>query len=293
MDRLRALRRLPAVGVRAHRELRRGHRWRRRRRVQLPPARRRRPHPAHAQYRLRVLCALDLRRAGATVLALWPGEGGRVAAPPPAAAAATFRAVGAGRGAGSERYTRAGERGRAQGVRGRRPHVLGLLPHRRLLDRLEGAPLAHLPAGPARLPLHAPPGRRRLPGRAVAALAAAPMTDPAAREAERVRAAYARRARLGLDARYDYWQPANLFIYQSREREFVRLLRDLGRLPLGECRVLDVGCGDGGVLRDLVRLGARPSRLAGVDLLPDRIERARELIAGAAFVMADAQRLPF
>jgi len=119
------------------------------------------------------------------------------------------------------------------------------------------------------------------------------MTDPAAREAERVRAAYARRARLGLDARYDYWQPANLFIYQSREREFVRLLRDLGRLPLGECRVLDVGCGDGGVLRDLVRLGARPSRLAGVDLLPDRIERARELIAGAAFVMADAQRLPF
>jgi SAM-dependent methyltransferase len=119
------------------------------------------------------------------------------------------------------------------------------------------------------------------------------MTDPAAREAERVRAAYARRARLGLDARYDYWQPGNLFIYQSREREFVRLLRDLGRLPLGECRVLDVGCGDGAVLRDLVRLGAAPSKLAGIDLLPDRVERARELTPGAAVGVADAQRLPF
>jgi SAM-dependent methyltransferase len=119
------------------------------------------------------------------------------------------------------------------------------------------------------------------------------VADKAAQEAERVRAAYARRARLGLDARYDYWQPANLFIYQSRERGLVSLLREHGLLPLGDRRVLDVGCGDGGVLRDLVRLGARPSRLAGVDLLPERISRAQELAPDMTFVVADAQRLPF
>ncbi|HEY7268713.1 MAG TPA: SAM-dependent methyltransferase, partial [Dehalococcoidia bacterium] len=92
------------------------------------------------------------------------------------------------------------------------------------------------------------------------------MTDDAAsREAERVRAAYDRRARLGLDARYDYWRPANFFIYQTRERDLIRLLDAERLLPLTGKRVLDVGCGDGGVLRDFIRLGASPRDLTGVD----------------------------
>jgi ubiquinone/menaquinone biosynthesis C-methylase UbiE len=119
------------------------------------------------------------------------------------------------------------------------------------------------------------------------------MTDDAAAEAERVRQAYARRARLGLDSRYDYWTPANLFVYQSRERELIRLLARSGLLPLTGRRVLDVGCGDGGVLRDFVRLGASPADLSGVDLLPERIDRARELTPGARFEVADGQALPF
>jgi len=113
------------------------------------------------------------------------------------------------------------------------------------------------------------------------------------REAARVRAAYQRRAELGLDARYDYWTPANLFIYQSRERAFLRLLRDRDCLPLGQQRVLDVGCGDGSVLRDLLRYGARPENLCGVDLLPDRVERARERTPGASIEVGDAQSLPY
>jgi ubiquinone/menaquinone biosynthesis C-methylase UbiE len=112
-------------------------------------------------------------------------------------------------------------------------------------------------------------------------------------EAERVRTAYARRARLGLDARYAYWEPANLFIYQTRERALLRELHAANMLPLAGRRVLDVGCGDGEVLRDLLRYGAHPHDLYGIDLLPDRVDRARELTPGACIETGDARSLPY
>lgn len=57
--------------------------------------------------------------------------------------------------------------------------------------------------------------------------------------------------------------------------------------------VLDVGCGTGMLSEQL--LGAFPScRLAGIDLSPAMVERARARLAGRAEVReADAERLPF
>ncbi len=112
-------------------------------------------------------------------------------------------------------------------------------------------------------------------------------------EAGRLREAYARRARHGLDSRYDYWRPENLFIYQARERAVLGQLRKANMLPLTNRKVLDVGCGDGAVLRDMVRYGATADDLHGVDLLSDRIERARELTPGAHIAVADAQSLNY
>ena len=112
-------------------------------------------------------------------------------------------------------------------------------------------------------------------------------------EAARVREAYARRDRLGLDARYDYWQPANLFIYQARERAVLEFLLAEGLLPLTDRRVLDVGCGDGAVLLDMQRYGAQQSNLHGIDLLPDRVESARFRLPAAHLQEADAQALPY
>ena len=114
-----------------------------------------------------------------------------------------------------------------------------------------------------------------------------------AESAARVRAAYERRAKLGLDARYDYWQPANLFVYQSRERAFLELLRRNDALPLSGRRIFDAGCGDGNVLLDLARYGAKRRSLAGIDLLPERVERARTLLPSADIREADAQAIPF
>jgi ubiquinone/menaquinone biosynthesis C-methylase UbiE len=117
------------------------------------------------------------------------------------------------------------------------------------------------------------------------------MTDDP--EAARVRAAYARRDRLGLDARYDYWRPDSLFIYQARERAVLELLEVAGFLPLGARRVLDVGCGDGAVLLDMLRYGATPDALHGIDLLPDRVESARARLPSAHIETGDARALPY
>jgi SAM-dependent methyltransferase len=117
--------------------------------------------------------------------------------------------------------------------------------------------------------------------------------DASSAEAQRVRETYARRAKLGLDARYDYWEPANLFIYQSRERVLLELLRQANLLPLSSGGILDVGCGDGSVLRDLLRYGADETALHGIDLLPGRVERARSALPNADIRLADAQILPY
>src|SRR4051794_40634434 len=114
-----------------------------------------------------------------------------------------------------------------------------------------------------------------------------PSPDSGQDEADRVREAYARRAELGLDARYDYWQPANLFIYQSRERALLSALREAHLLSLMGRRVLDLGCGDGAVLRDLLRYGAKAEDLSGLDLLPERVARAQALTPGATIDAGD------
>jgi SAM-dependent methyltransferase len=57
--------------------------------------------------------------------------------------------------------------------------------------------------------------------------------------------------------------------------------------------VLDVGCGDGGYLRRLVSWGAEPGLLAGVDLLAERVARARRIEPCLDVRQADASVLPF
>src|SRR5262249_60787507 len=62
--------------------------------------------------------------------------------------------------------------------------------------------------------------------------------------------------------------PGNRAMVGERTRVLAGLLARSGRLPLGSRCVLDVGCGDGEVLAGLVRWGALPARLVGVDLRP-------------------------
>ncbi len=117
------------------------------------------------------------------------------------------------------------------------------------------------------------------------------MSEAPRGEPQAVAERYARRA---VGDRYDPRRPEVLLERQGRERALVALLnRHLGR-PLADCRVLEVGCGGGDNLLDLLRLGATPAHLVGNELLPERAARARERLPAAVAVRAgDALALPF
>jgi SAM-dependent methyltransferase len=85
----------------------------------------------------------------------------------------------------------------------------------------------------------------------------------------------------------------NQAILQERERELKQLLQRSGFLPLGDKRILDVGCGTGENLAGFEAWGAAPKNLFGVDLLADRIRRAKENFPEITFQESNAEALPF
>jgi SAM-dependent methyltransferase len=102
--------------------------------------------------------------------------------------------------------------------------------------------------------------------------------DPHA-EHQAMAARYARRA--GLEDRYSFLQPDVWQTVQERQRALICLLRRHARRPLAELRAVEVGCGAGGNLLELIQLGFEPARLQGLELLPDRVARARERLPAA------------
>jgi SAM-dependent methyltransferase len=111
-------------------------------------------------------------------------------------------------------------------------------------------------------------------------------------ERERLKAAYARRPIH--DPRYSSFEPGHLFIMQERERAVLRALSRHGVEELGPLRILEIGCGDANWLRDLVRWGASPERLVGVDVLPGRLREAvRKGPPATGFALACGEALPF
>lgn len=113
-------------------------------------------------------------------------------------------------------------------------------------------------------------------------------------EMQRLRAEYARREKTGLSAgKYSRFNPAQLFLYQSRERALLALLRKHGCTQLSSLSIAEIGCGSGGVLAEFQLWGAKPEKLVGVDVLYPRLAEAHTRLPEAAFACAEGQRLPF
>ena len=81
--------------------------------------------------------------------------------------------------------------------------------------------------------------------------------------------------------RYSFLQPDVWQSVQERQRAMLRLFTRLGWQRLDGLRVLEVGCGAGGNLLELLRLGFAPRHLQGIELLPERLAQAREALPAA------------
>jgi len=106
-----------------------------------------------------------------------------------------------------------------------------------------------------------------------------PGGKPDEREAAEQR--YARRAAQVPADRYSPLQPDVWHTLQERQRALLSLFGAHGVHDVGTLRLTELGCGSGGNLLELLRLGFDPALLQGVELLPERHAQARRVLPAA------------
>lgn len=112
-------------------------------------------------------------------------------------------------------------------------------------------------------------------------------------ETTRVAERYARRADAPQADRYSLLQPDVWQTVQERQRAMLRLFARLGWHDLSQRTAVEVGCGAGGNLLELLRIGFAPQHLTGLELLPDRHAQARAVLPAATAVwLGDALQAP-
>ena len=113
-------------------------------------------------------------------------------------------------------------------------------------------------------------------------------------ETHAVQARYARRDSSADAQRYSlYANAAALQAQQERLQGMARLWRAHGWHSLADKALLEVGCGSGGNLLDLLRLGATPTQLTGIELLSERVAAACAVLpSGVQLIEGDACAAP-
>lgn len=111
--------------------------------------------------------------------------------------------------------------------------------------------------------------------------------------AKQIRDAYARRDTANKSRLYVWSRPNVLFTQYRFLAVTARVLVEEGFAQLRGRNCLDVGCGTGGWLRTLMEWGADIERLHGVDLLPDRVAKARTLAPQIDIRLSEQNTLPF
>lgn len=111
-------------------------------------------------------------------------------------------------------------------------------------------------------------------------------------EIERIKKEYTRRAKEIPADYYSLDNPANLFMISTRKKAVESIVKK--NVPsLADCRILDVGCGRGDGLADFISWGASENNLCGIEILPDRIERASQRFPRADLKLGGGAELPW
>ena len=79
----------------------------------------------------------------------------------------------------------------------------------------------------------------------------------------------------------------------SRQRAFLKILSDSGKNNLTDLQILELGCGKGEVLLDLLSYSESPVNLHGTDILLERVREAQFILPQLALTCSDGQRLPY
>ena len=73
---------------------------------------------------------------------------------------------------------------------------------------------------------------------------------------------------------FGYQDIAHFFRVQNRYRSTLTLLNSKGCSSLTDSRILDIGCGNGNMLRQFLQWGAKPENLSGIELRPEAVDFA-------------------
>ena len=108
-------------------------------------------------------------------------------------------------------------------------------------------------------------------------------------ETEEISLRYAKRNARKCHALYSPLHAAVYLGMQEKERAIIRWINDFGLEPIENKRVLEIGCGSGSNLLDLIRLGFQAENIVGNELLEERSTIARNrLPAATKIILGDA-----
>ena len=115
-----------------------------------------------------------------------------------------------------------------------------------------------------------------------------------AKEISEVALRYERRKLQNIFGRYSPTSMTVTMGRQERERALIHWMDTSGLLPIGDKSLLEIGCGTGGNLLEMLRLGFEPQNLVGNELLQDRGLIARLRLPAATQVhIGDALTMDF
>ena len=111
-------------------------------------------------------------------------------------------------------------------------------------------------------------------------------------EVSAVRERYRRRKSASVQSLYDPLRASVYMDQQERERILIERILRPHLSPLQNKRLLEIGCGNGLNLLNLLRLGFRPENLVANELLAERIRVARDLLPQKVSILeGDASKL--